>query len=204
MKWFKHILMLSCVLLLTTQQAKADGDFNYGENVFQTGKSYMCLGVYNDFDEGRAPVYLFTVMLKSTKQPIDFPRYSKLFVQFSNDSVIELKNFGRVINVMETGTEGVERSDAGIEYQGRVYNPYDDTPYSEFSKPILLIYYTGRNYQLNDTDLQKLLMWRIVKVQVELSGGEKKEIKVGKSKGKKMLKKLQASWQMLQNPETKK
>ena len=45
--------------------------------------------------------------------------------------------------------------------------------------------------------MQKLLMWRIVKVQVELAGGEKKEFKIKKSQGKKMLKKLQDSWQML-------
>lgn len=60
-----------------------------------------------------------------------------------------------------------------------------------------LVYFTGRNFQLGDTDLQKLLMWRIEKVLVELAVGEKIEFKIKKRQGKKMLKKLQDSWQML-------
>ncbi len=190
MKTLKHIILLSCLLMLTMQQAKAGGDYTYGEDVYKTGKAYMCLGVYNDPDDGIAPVHLFTVMIKSTKSPIAFHRYSKLLIQFSNDSVIELESFGHVINVMETGTEGVERADAGIEYEGRIYNPYDEKPYLHHDKPIQFFYFSGRNYQLGDTDLQKLLMWRIAKVQVELAGGEIKEFKIKKRQGKKMLKKL--------------
>lgn len=197
MKTLKHIILLSCLLMLTMQQVKAGGDYTYGEDVYKRGKAYMCLGVYNDPDDGIAPVHLFTVMIKSTKSPIAFHRYSKLLIQFSNDSVIELESFGHVINVMETGTEGVERADAGIEYEGRIYNPYDEKPYLHHDKPIQFFYFTGRNYQLGDTDLQKLLMWRIAKVQVELAGGEIKEFKIKKRQGKKMLKKLQDSWRTI-------
>ncbi len=193
--WFKHILLLSCVLFLTMQETKAAGDFTYGEDVYSTNKVYMCLGVYSDPDAGKLPAYLFTVMMKSTKKPIAFPENSKLVVKFSNDSIIELNSFGNVIEEWET-SYGVERSDDGIEYTGRNYDPYY-RPWIYDSKPPMRIFYTGRNYELEDTDLQKLLMWRIVKVQVELTNGEKKDFKVGKRKGKKMLKKLQDSWHTL-------
>ena len=55
----------------------------------------------------------------------------------------------------------------------------------------------GRHYLLEDTDLQKLLMWPIVKVEVELADGQIKDFKVSKRQGKKVLKGLQNCWRSL-------
>ena len=95
----------------------------------------------------------------------------------------------------EIATENTAETGGSISF--RIYNPYDEKPYLHHDKPIQFFYFTGRNYQLGDTDLQKLLMWRIAKVQVELAGGEIKEFKIKKRQGKKMLKKLQDSWRTI-------
>ena len=60
-----------------------------------------------------------------------------------------------------------------------------------------MIFYTGRHYLLEDTDMQKLLMWPIVKVEVELADGQTKDFKVSKKHGKKVLKGLQNCWRGL-------
>ena len=196
-KWFKHILLLSCVLFLTMQHAKAEGNYTYGEAVvFKSGKVFMNFGLYDDHRENSVPKYLFTVVLKSSKKHLSYPRDCKLIVKFANDSILELRSFGDVIREMET-TNGVEYADNGIEYTGRINNPYYEIPWISHSMPYLSIYYTGRDYLLEDTDLQKLLMWPIVKVEVELANGVKKNFKVGKRRGKKVLKQLQDCWRSL-------
>lgn len=197
MKWFKHLLLLSCVLMFTIQQAKADGNYTYGEAVtFKSGKVFMNFALYDDHRENSVPKYLFTVVLKSSKKHLSYPQNCRLVVKFANDSILELRSFGDVIRKMEA-TNGVVYADDGIEYTGRFNNPYYDIPWLSHSMPPIPIYYTGRDYLLEDTDLQKLLMWPIVKVEVELANGVKKNFKVSKRRGKKVLKQLQECWRSL-------
>ena len=86
MKWVKHILLLSCLLFLTIQQAKAYGNYTYGEAVdFKSNKVFMNFGVYDDHRKNSEPKYLFTVILKSSKKHLSYPRNSKLVVKFAND-----------------------------------------------------------------------------------------------------------------------
>ena len=197
MKWIKHLLLLSCVLMFTFQQAKAVGNYTYGDAVvFKSGKVFMNFALYDDHRENSVPKYLFTVVLKSSKKHLSYPRDCKLIVKFANDSILELRSFGDVIREMET-TNGVVYADNGIEYTGRINNPYYEIPWISHSMPYISIYYTGRDYLLEDTDLQKLLMWPIVKVEVELANGVKKNFKVSKRRGKKVLKELQNCWRSL-------
>ena len=197
MKWIKHLLLLSCVLMFTFQHAKAVGNYTYGDAVvFKSGKVFMNFALYDDHRENSVPKYLFTVVLKSSKKHLSYPQDCKLVVKFANDSILELKSFGDVIREMET-TNGVEYADNGIEYTGRINNPYYEIPWISHSMPFIFIYYTGRDYLLEDTDLQKLLMWPIVKVEVELANGVKKNFKVSKRRGKKVLKELQNCWRSL-------
>ncbi len=197
MKWFRHLLLLSCVLMFTIQQAKAGGNYTYGDAVvFKSGKVFMNFALYDDHREHSVPQYLFTVVLKSSKKHLSYPRDCKLIVKFANDSILELRSFGDVIREMET-TNGVEYGDSGIEYTGRINNPYYEIPWISHSMPYISIYYTGRDYLIEDTDLQKLLMWPIVKVEVELANGVKKNFKVSKRRGKKVLKQLQDCWRSL-------
>lgn len=197
MKSFKHIL-LSCLLIFTMQQAMAYGDYSYGDEVvLKSDKVFVKFGMFDDQDKNHLPVYLFTVILRSSKKHLTYPWDSKLVIQFSNDSIIELNSFGPVINEIET-TDGVGRSDDDFHFTWRVYNPYYEKYGIYNNKPPIEIYYTGRNYRLEDTDLQKLLMWRIVKVQVELSDGKWKDFKVGKKQGNKVLNQLQDSWRSLE------
>lgn len=196
MKGFKHILLLICVLMFTTQLAKAEGNYTCGEEVvFKSGKVFMNFRLYDDHRENSVPKYLFTVILKSSKKHLSYPKNCKLVVKFANDSVIELKSFGDVITQLDLSS-GVEYADNGIEYTGRIYNPYY-RPWISDAMPDIPIYYTGRNYLLEDTDLQKLIMWPIVKVEVELADGVKKDYKVSKRRGKKVLKALQDCWRSL-------
>ena len=195
MKWLKHFLLLLCVLMFATQLAKAVGNYTYGNAVvFKPGKVFMNLALYDDHRENSVPKYLFTVILKSSKRHLSYPKNCKLLVKFANDSVLELKSFGDVIEELET-TIGVEQADDGIEYTGKIYNPYY-RPWISDTKPPK-IFYTGRDYLLEDTDLQKLLMWPIVKVEVELADGVKKDFKVSKRQGKKVLQALQDCWRSL-------
>ena len=197
MKWFKHILVLICVLMFTMQPAKAEGAYTYGEEVvFKSGNVFMNFALYEDNSENSQLTYLFAVILKSSKGILSYPQNCRLVVTFANDSIIELKSFGDIIGEIET-SYGVERVDYGIEYTGRNYNPYDDRPIISDTKPPIPIFYVGRNYLLEDTDMQKLLMWPIVKVEVELADGVKKNFKVSKRKGKKVLKGLQDCWRSL-------
>ena len=197
MKWIKHLLLLSCVLMFTIQQAKAYGNYTYGDAVvFKSGKVFMNFCLYDDHRENSVPKYLFTVILKSSKKHLTYPQNCKLVVKFANDSVIELKSFGDVIKQIEWSS-GVEYADNGIEYTGRINNPYYNIPWLSHSMPYISIYYTGRDYLLEDTDLQKLLMWPIVKLEVELADGAKKDFKVSKRHGKKVLKALQDCWRSL-------
>ena len=196
MKYLKHTLLLFCVLVFTMQQAKADGSFTYGEAVdFKSGKVFMNFAVYDDNSEKSVPKYLFIVTLKSSKKHLSYSKNSKLVIKFANDSVIEVKSFGDEIHEFEP-TDGVEYADNGIEYTGRNQNPYYRPWISDY-RPPMMIYYTGRYYLLEDTDLQKLIMWPIVKVEVELADGQKKAFKVSKRKGKKVLKGLQDCWRSL-------
>ena len=196
MKHLKHILLLFCVSVFTMQQAKADGSLTYGDAVdFKSGKVFMNLAIYDDYSEKSMPKYLFIVTLKSSKKHLSYPKNSKLVIKFANDSVIEVKSFGDVIHHFET-TNGVEYADAGIEYTGLNQNPYY-RPWISDIRPPIMIFYTGRHYLLEDTDFQKLLMWPIVKVEVELADGQKKDFKVSKRKGKKVLKGLQDCWRSL-------
>ena len=197
MKWFKHILLFIVVLVFAMQQAKAESGYTYGDEVvFKSDKVFMYFGHYDDNHENSVPISLFTVILKSSKEHLFYPQDSKLVVKFANDSVIELRSFGGAVRFVETSS-GVERADNDIEYTGRNYNPYYDSPGAYGSMPPLLIYFTGRNYQLEDTDMQKLLMWPIVKVEVELADGVIKKFIVSKRQGKKVLKGLQDSWRSL-------
>ena len=200
MKHFKHILLLSCVLIFSTPHLNAASSLTYGDEVdFKSGKVFVNLAAYDSGDAGALPVYLFTVIMKSSKDHFAFPVMSKVEITFGNDSVIELSSFGGVIKELST-TDGAERSDIGIDYTGRAYDP-NDRPYynyNNFSMPPIPIYYTGRNYRLADTELQKLLMWPIVKVRVELADGATKDFKVNKRKGRKVMKQLQNSYFMLQ------
>jgi hypothetical protein len=183
--------------MFTFQQAKAVGNYTYGDAVvFKSGKVFMNFALYDDHRENSVPKYLFTVVLKSSKKHLSYPRDCKLVVKFANDSILELRSFGDVIREMET-TNGVEYADGGIEYTGRINNPYYEIPWISHSMPYISIYYTGRDYLLEDTDLQKLLMWPIVKVEVELANGVKKNFKVSKRRGKKVLKELQNCWRSL-------
>ena len=197
MNGFKHILLLLFVLMFATQLAKAEGNYTCGNEVnFKSSKVFMNFKVYDDHRENSVPKYLFTVILKSSKKHLSYPKNCKLVVKFANDSVIELKSFGDVIKQIEWSS-GVEYADNGIEYTGRINNPYYDIPWLSHSMPYISIYYTGRDYLLEDTDLQKLLMWPIVKVEVELADGAKKDFKVSKRHGKKVLKALQDCWRSL-------
>ena len=196
MKWLKHILLF-CALMFTMLLAKGEGAYTYGEAVvFKSGKVFMNFCLYDDHRENSVPEYLFTVVLKSSKNHLSYPRDCKLIVKFANDSILELRSFGDVIREMDI-SNGVEYADSGIEYSGRINNPYYDIPWISHSMPYISIYYTGRDYLLEDTDLQKLLMWPIVKVEVELANGVKKSFKVSKRRGKKVLKELQNCWRSL-------
>ena len=196
MKWLKHILLF-CALMFTIQLAKGEGAYTYGEAVvFKSGKVFINFCLYDDHRENSVPKYLFTVVLKSSKKHLSYPRDCKLIVKFANDSILELRSFGDVIREMDI-SNGVEYADSGIEYTGRINNPYYDIPWISHSMPYISIYYTGRDYLLEDTDLQKLLMWPIVKVEVELDNGVKKSFKVSKRRGKKVLKELQNCWRSL-------
>lgn len=196
MKYLKHILLLLCVLVFTIQQAKAEDFYPYGDAVeFKSGKVFMNFAVYDNHSEDSVTKYLFIVTLKSSKKYLSYPQNSKLVVKFANDSVIEVESLGGVIHEFET-TNGVEYGDYGIEYTGRNENPYYRPWISDY-RPPMPIYYTGMHYLLEDTDLQKLLMWPIVKVEVELAEGQKKAFKVSKRKGKKVLKGLQDCWRSL-------
>lgn len=196
MKWLKHILLF-CALIFTMQLAKAEGAYTYGDAVvFKSGKVFMNFCLYDDHRENSEPHYLFTVVLKSSKNHLSYPRDCKLIVKFANDSILELRSFGDVIREMDI-SNGVEYADSGIEYSGRINNPYYEIPWISHSMPYISIYYTGRDYLLEDTDLQKLLMWPIVKVEVELANGVKKSFKVSKRRGKKVLKELQNCWRSL-------
>lgn len=158
--------------------------YTYGDVVgFKSGKVFMNFAIYDDYGE------------KSSKKHLSYPRNSKLVVKFANDSVIEVKSFGDVIQTFEP-TYGVKYADEGIEYTGRDQNPYY-RPWISDVRPPIMIFYTGRHYLLEDTDMQKLLMWPIVKVEVELADGQKKDFKVGKKHGKKVLKGLQNCWRSL-------
>lgn len=197
MKWLKHILLLICVLAFTMQQAKAEGGYTYSDEVvFKSDKVFMNFALYEDNSENSQPTYLFAVILKSSKGMLSYPQNCRLVVTFANDSIIELKSFGDIIGEIET-SYGVERADNGIEYTGRNYNPYDDRPIISDTKPPIPIFYVGRDYLLEDTDLLKLIMWPIVKVEVELADGVKKDFKVSKRRGKKVLKALQDCWRSL-------
>lgn len=196
MKRLKHILLF-CALIFTMQLAKAEGAYTYGDAVvFKSGKVFMNFCLYDDHRENSEPHYLFTVVLKSSKKHLSYPRDCKLIVKFANDSILELRSFGDVIREMDI-SNGVEYADSGIEYSGRINNPYYEIPWISHSMPYISIYYTGRDYLLEDTDLQKLLMWPIVKVEVELANGVKKSFKVSKRRGKKVLKELQNCWRSL-------
>ena len=196
MKWLKHILLF-CALMFTMQLAKSEDAYTYGEAVvFKSGKVFMNFCLYDDHRENSVPKYLFTVVLKSSKKHLSYPRDCKLIVKFANDSILELRSFGDVIREMDI-SNGVEYADSGIEYSGRINNPYYEIPWISHSMPSISIYYTGRDYLLEDTDLQKLLMWPIVKVEVELANGVKKTFKVSKRRGKKVLKELQNCWRSL-------
>ena len=196
MKWLKHILLF-CALIFTMQLAKAEGAYTYGDAVvFKSGKVFMNFCLYDDHRENSVPKYLFTVVLKSSKKHLSYPRDCKLIVKFANDSILELRSFGDVICEMDI-SNGVEYADSGIEYSGRINNPYYEIPWISHSMPYISIYYTGRDYLLEDTDLQKLLMWPIVKVEVELANGVKKSFKVSKRREKKVLKELQDCWRSL-------
>ena len=196
MKWLEHILSF-CALMFTMLLAKGEGAYTYGDAVvFKSGKVFMNFCLYDDHRENSVPHYLFTVVLKSSKMHLSYPLDCKLIVKFANDSILELRSFGDVIREMDI-SNGVEYADSGIEYSGRINNPYYDIPWISHSMPYISIYYTGRDYLLEDTDLQKLLMWPIVKVEVELANGVKKSFKVSKRRGKKVLKELQNCWRSL-------
>ena len=196
MKYLKHILLLFCVLVFATQQTKAKGFYTCGDVVdFKSGKVFMNFAIYDDYGEKSVPKYLFIVTLKSSKKHLSYPRNSKLVVKFANDSVIEVKSFGDVIQTFEP-TYGVKYADEGIEYTGRNQNPYY-RPWISDVRPPIMIFYTGRHYLLEDTDMQKLLMWPVVKVEVELADGQTKDFKVSKKHGKKVLKGLQNCWRSL-------
>lgn len=144
---FKPIIFLSCLLILFSQQSLAEGEYTCGDEVvFKSGKVFINFAVYDSSNGNDSPVHLITVIQKSNKKHISFPEPSKLIVKFSNDSIIELTSFGKVIHEAEF-INGVERSDTGIHYTGREYNPYDRDYYFRDLPPLLkTIYYTGRNY----------------------------------------------------------
>ena len=198
MKSFKSVLLLFCMLVLMTQQSLAKESYLYGEEVvFKRGKVFLNLGVYNSGNNDAVPAHIFTVILKSSKDNIPFPRTSKLVVKFSNDSIIELTSFGEVMKGSVISSGNVERSDYDLDYEGRHYNPLDDGYFSPAPTMIKTTHFFARNYLLSEDDLMKILRWPIVELKVEQSNREIKTYKVGKRKSKKIFKKLQKSWQVL-------
>lgn len=197
MKSFKSVLLLFCMLVLLSQQSLAKESYLYGEEVvFKRGKVFLNLAVYNTGNNDAVPAHMFTVILKSSKDNISFPRTSKLVVKFSNDSIIELTSFGEVMRGSGISS-GVERSDYDLDYEGRHYNPLDDGYFSSGPTMIKTTHYFARNYLLSEDDLMKILRWPIVELKVEQSNREIKTYKVSKRKSKKIFKKLQKSWQVL-------
>lgn len=199
MKCIKQILLLCYLLCCLSMHARDGiGKINYGDEIeLKSNKVYLNLAIYETGDESASPVYLFTVTVRSSEKYSIFPTTSKLTIKFANDSIIELSSFGSDIHTLESSV--VERSDIDIDYTGRMTNPYYKDYYShDYRKPVLINYnYIGRHFRLEDTDLQKLLMWPIVKLQIELSDGKSKNVKVSKRLGKKVMKLLQDSWKAL-------
>lgn len=197
MKCIKQILLLCCLLCsLSMHAGDGIGKIYYGDEIeLKSNKVYLYLALYDTGDESGSPFYLFTVTMRSSKNNSIFPETSKLTIKFANDSIIELSSYGTDIHSLETS--GVERSDVDIEYTGRMTNPYYRDYYSHDIRHPVIVYYTGRHFRLEDTDLQKLLMWPIAKLQVELSDGKSKNVKVSKRLGKKVMKQLQDSWRTL-------
>lgn len=177
-----HIFILALLASLSIT-CKAEGIYTYGEAIdFQSGfvgsfwHPFLKLSQYNSNNEAQIQMNLLTVILKTSDTYFSFPEESKLLLKFNDDSIIELESFGDVIKDYEC---------------------------THIAKTLTDVYYTGRNYIITDNDLQKLLTLPIIKVRIELGNGNRKDYEVGEKHGKKVLKKLQKSYEAVKTTQEK-
>lgn len=169
--------ILFAVLLSIAFTANAEAIYTSGEAIdFQSGfvgsfwHPYLTLSQVDSNDGRNEHHDLLTVILKTSNTYHSFPQNSKLLLKFSDNSIVELDSFGDVI----------------MDYQ-----------LTSLADEYIRVYYTGRHYDLTDEALQKILTLPIIKVRIELSNGIRKDYEVGVRHGKKVLKKIKKSYEIV-------
>lgn len=174
----KKIILLIIASLLLAIPSKAEGIYTYGESIdFQPGfvgswwHPFMKVSKYSSLDEDPLELTLLTVVLKTSDRHEIFPEdTSALLLKFSDNSVAELESFGDVVKDYECRTIDTKLID---------------------------MYFTGRHYVIPANVQSKLLSLPITKVRVELSNGDRRDFEVSEKHGKKVLKKLQKSFEKI-------
>ena len=120
--------------------------------------------------------YFLTLLLRDAHSFYSFPDNSKLLLKLSNDSIIELNSFG------DEDTNHLSTIIMGIPVE---------------------TYETYRRFKLSDLDLQNILTYPIVKIRIELSNGDRKDIEMKSGESKKLLKNLNKSLKIIQEKQEK-
>lgn len=173
-----RLILFIITSLLWTIQSKAEGIYTYGESIdFQPGfvgslwHPFMKASKYSSIDDDQFELTLLTVVLKTSDRHEIFPEdTSTLLLKFSDNSIAELESFGDVLTDYNCHTINAKLID---------------------------VYFTGRRYVIPADVRSKLLSLPITKVRVELSNGDRRDFEVNEKHGKKVLKKLQKSFEKI-------
>lgn len=163
---------VACILIMVLSAfiCNAEGVWTTGDEMrFSIPKNDRAqsffLERYDDVDNNWYS-YVLTLLLRDACNYYKFPDNSKLLLKLSNDSIIELDSFG------DTKTNCI----SGILMGVHMYT-----------------YETYRHFILNDSDLQNILNFPIIKIRIELSNGDRKDIELEAGESKKLIKKINKS-----------
>lgn len=168
-------LILLIALLFCAFQSRAEELYSYGESIdFQSGfvgslwHPFMRLAMCGS-DTGEGPdMELLAIMMKTSDTYHTFPDgVSKLLLKFNDDSICELESLGGTLKNFKR---------------------------KKLSSSWVDVYYTGRLYIITEDVKQKLLNLPIIKVRIELGNGNLRDYELSEKFGKKVLKKLQRSY----------
>ncbi len=171
-------------LCLSAIQTYAEGIYTYGESIdFQSGfvgsmwHPYMRLSKYNSNNDENIEIMLLAVVMKTSDTHHTFPEdTSKLLLKFNDNSIVELDSFGETIK---------------------------DYMCQNIAHNLVDVYFTGRHYIISEDTQKKLLSLPITKVRIELGNGNRRDYELSEKHGKKVLKKLQKSFEDVEKVQQK-
>lgn len=174
----KKIKVILAILLIgIISKCRAEGIFSVGRAVdFQGGfvgslwHPSMSFALYDSNDEASLRLDLLLIQLKDPYEYFSFPEESKLLIKFEDQTIFELNSFG----------------DRTTDYNSMVV-----------SNRVVEVHYTKRYFLVSEEVKQYLLSHPIIKVRIELSNGKLKDYDVSERVGKKVLNKLQDSYNQL-------